>query len=98
MGSARSSVACVRSAGGRNRARDSPASTPSTRGSVTPCAWTRRAIAAPGAGSGFGSGGLGGRAMVARLVELEILHLELDLAPVVPLVDRRREHQGADRV
>src|SRR4051794_30503632 len=93
IGTARSSSAKTRCSGGRNRAREIRASASRTRGSLTPWARTCRAIAAPGEGSG----GLG-PGMFARLFELEVLDLELHLAPAVPLVDRRVEGERAGRV
>src|SRR4051812_30048041 len=92
MGTARSSSAWWRTWGGMKRARDRLASASSTRRSRIPCSRTWRAMASPGAGSG----GLG-LGMVARLGELEVLDLELDLAPAVPLVELGVEGHRAGR-
>src|SRR4051812_40602987 len=93
IGTARSSWAWGRWAGGRNRAREIRDRASRSLGSRIPRLRTCCAIAAPGLGSRWP--GLG---MFARLVELEILHLELDLAAAVPLVDRRVKHQRAEGV
>src|SRR3954464_2770169 len=82
MGRARSSPAWGRSPGGTNRSRAKRAMARSTRGSLIPRAWTWRAIAAPGGGSG-------GQGMAVLLSDLEVLHLELDLTTPVPFVQRR---------
>src|SRR5690348_3723807 len=89
MGKARSASAAARWPGGTNQGRGTWDRAARTRGLSIPRARTWRAIAAPGAGSG-------GAGMGILLHDLEVAHLQLDLAPTVPFVDRGGERQRAE--